>query len=484
MPGVILSIEWVCHGSAVLLVTAEHLYWFRDTLAELVLSREAISSAAVSCQRDANYLALFYKNGRTGKYMAEIFRCREEGGVYKPVFLAARETSSQEIFQITCAEWLENQCLVCGTQDGAVYRMDVSFENSEKERISLRRLGDKCTNSVRCSSWSYDGQKLATGCDDHWIRIWDTKSWKCTQILEGHDDSVKCLAWSPDDRYLVSGSDDRTLRIWDPVSGQSMIGSDHTTPVNCVCWIQNNQIISGSDDCKLIKWTLDGKLSGPLMLGHEKRIYGVAVSPDKKFLISGGNDKQIRVWDVALARELPDSPVDSCHQEPIRALAWSQDNAIFSVSNDKTIIMRRWKGSEEQIWVFPEKHTDFIYSIALSPNGLYAITGSTDTNVGFWDINTRNLLAMGTDHADFVWNISTGIQGSCGHFAASSSSDGTIKIWNVSQIPESSIRPFRSLEVIPCVNLIGCDFYGALMTNDALRQLLYSNGGIVHQEPS
>lgn len=169
--------------------------------------------------------------------------------------------------------------------------------------------------------------------------------------------------------------------------------------------------------------------------------------------------------------------MDSCHREPIRGLAWSRDNVLFSVSNDNRLLARRWENILAPPLVFPEEHTDFIYSVTLSPDGKSVITGSTDTDVGFFDIQTQQLLAKGTEHTGFIWNVSAQAPG--GHLAASAASDGTIRIWDVSGPPEGTvIHSLQCLEIIPCMDLTGCNFSGAQM-DEPLRQLLYSNGGVV-----
>lgn len=475
--GNILSVDWIQDGRALLVAAERQIFYCREDgpPEELLSLSKPLSYATVSRRKDGDYLALFYKKSAQGSYSVEIYRCIEEEGRCRPVFWAARETSSQDIFQISCAAWREAR-LICGTQDGAVCRIDLSFENNDEERITLTRLGDKCPNSIRCSSWSHDGRYLAAGCDDQRIRVWDTETWQCVRILEGHDDSVKCLTWSPKDHRLLSGSDDRTIRVWDLDTGESLVGRGHTGPVNCVYWTRDGLLISGSDDCCLRRWSPDAKPLGEPMRGHKKRVYGVAASPDEQILASGGNDRQLRFWDAASGAPADPIQVDSGHREPIRGLAWSRDDVLFSVSNDDRLLSRRWENILMPPLVFPEAHTDFIYSVTLSPDGKSVITGSTDTDVGFFDIQTRQLLAMGTDHDGFIWNVSA--QAPSGHLAASAASDGTIRIWDVSGLQDgTAIRSLQCLEIIPCTDLIGCDFSAAEM-DEPLRQLLYSNGGV------
>jgi WD40 repeat protein len=43
------------------------------------------------------------------------------------------------------------------------------------------------------------------------ITFWDTKTWKETRTLRGHDDIVRPIAFSPDGKTLTSGSEDKTI---------------------------------------------------------------------------------------------------------------------------------------------------------------------------------------------------------------------------------------------------------------------------------
>ena len=56
------------------------------------------------------------------------------------------------------------------------------------------------------------------------IRVWDTVTWDCLQILEGHTDNINGLAIS--DNWLVSASDDGSLRIYDTESNKQLICLD------------------------------------------------------------------------------------------------------------------------------------------------------------------------------------------------------------------------------------------------------------------
>ena len=70
-------------------------------------------------------------------------------------------------------------------------------------------------NRVYDLAFSRDGTRLATGCSDNTIRIWDIATGQDVCELRGHQAYVHAVAFSPDGTRLASASGDSTVRIWD-----------------------------------------------------------------------------------------------------------------------------------------------------------------------------------------------------------------------------------------------------------------------------
>jgi WD40 repeat protein len=104
--------------------------------------------------------------------------------------------------------------------------------------------------AVNAVAFSPDGKQLASGSDDHTVRVWDTVTGATLQILQGHLDVVHSIAFSPDGKQLVSGSGDTTVRIWDAATGVILhVLTGHAEPVCVVAFSPNGkQLVSGSDD--------------------------------------------------------------------------------------------------------------------------------------------------------------------------------------------------------------------------------------------
>ena len=59
------------------------------------------------------------------------------------------------------------------------------------------------------------------GGDDGMIRIWDLSQGRCLRSYTHHDHikhtrSITCLDWSGEGQIVASGSDDHTVRLWNP----------------------------------------------------------------------------------------------------------------------------------------------------------------------------------------------------------------------------------------------------------------------------
>lgn len=55
------------------------------------------------------------------------------------------------------------------------------------------------------------------------MRIWDTATGTCLQVLEGHQSRVVQVIFSTDGKHMASASSDGTIRLWAPALGAKQI---------------------------------------------------------------------------------------------------------------------------------------------------------------------------------------------------------------------------------------------------------------------
>ncbi len=489
----ITSIKWLSEDSFLAISDETTLYLFdvekilaldeQEVICEgkdfLLNSRtlNKISFVAITTKDSDDYYSVFHE---TGIY---IFRgCLTAQKTYEFSTIATKSTKTQDFNKIICADW-NKDCdrIVCGSRNGNLCEIKVDVSEEHCDRISLYTIGYKNNNAVRCAKWSHNNKFIAAGYDDCRVRIWDLKQKKCIKVLEEHKDSVKCVVWSPNDNFIASGSDDYSINIWN-VSTHELYKkvTYHSGPVNSILWLKSGHIISASDDKSVIKFNAETEERSPGLTKHTKRIYCLASSPDEKYVISVGNDKLLCLWDIEKCEHL--QSLASEHSEPIRSVAWSSDGIVVTASNDCSWILRKIDISNMITQEYTQKnnaHKDFIYSVAISNDNKYAITGSTDYTIGFWDIKNKELICYSEEHDFFVWSVSSNNKINDDSYVATASSDGTVKIWNTAELKNKEIHSEMNFEAIANIDIVGCDFSKAIFETEELKKLIKSNGGLI-----
>jgi F-box and WD-40 domain protein CDC4 len=75
-------------------------------------------------------------------------------------------------------------------------------------------------DKVYCVLFFQNSSTIISGSNDWTLRIWNTETGACQQILTGHTDGIyKIVAI---DKFIVSAAADKTVRIWDSDTGHSL----------------------------------------------------------------------------------------------------------------------------------------------------------------------------------------------------------------------------------------------------------------------
>jgi eukaryotic-like serine/threonine-protein kinase len=326
----------------------------------------------------------------------------------------------------------------------------------------------------------HDALQLATATWDpaHTITVWDANTCKPLRTLNGHRATLLRLAYSPDGKRLASCADDRTAKIWDPDTGeekQSLEG--HTDHVGMVAFSHDGaRLATGSRDGTVKVWEVATGMAVRTLTGHTGSVVGLAFSPDGKHLASGTNS-EAKLWDAQTFAEMrtferpavwlaftPDGrtllsarvdhlkgtphvvyrhDVATGKEHPELPLGTEAGHAVFDLSPDgKALFAMRAIPAAPRITAYdpgtgkplkslaPLGHSGPVYTVALSPNGKWAITGGADKAVRVWDL--RSLpggfhVKVGTqrDHPGKIYSMAYSPDGK---LVAAGGLDGTISL--------------------------------------------------------
>jgi len=115
------------------------------------------------------------------------------------------------------------------------------------------------------------------------------------------------------------------------------------------------------------------------------------------------------------------------HSDWVKSVAISPDGqTLVSGSRDKTI--KVWNLHTGKLSRNFAGHSDTVETVAISPDGHIIVSGSRDKTIKVWNLHTGKLSRNFAGHSDTVETVAISADG---HIIVSGSHDKTIKVWNL-----------------------------------------------------
>ena len=252
----------------------------------------------------------------------------------------------------------ENQPLfVSGGDD-----LKVKLWNYRLRRCIFTLMGH--LDYVRTVEFHKNQPWIVSSSDDQTLRIWNWQSRSCMSVLTGHNHYVMSASFHPRRSLVVSASLDQTLRLWD-LTGLKSQSRQSTFAGNVT------QDIFGGNDV-MVKYILEG---------HERGVNYASFHPTLAIVVSGADDRSIRVWRIEETRAYETEQFRG-HMSNVSCVKYFKD---YIVSNSEDRSIRVWDPKIRTSIHVSRRENDRFWVLAVHPE--------------------RNLIAAGHDSGMIVFKI-------------------------------------------------------------------------------
>ncbi len=247
-----------------------------------------------------------------------------------------------------------------------------------------------------------------------------------------HSAPINDLAYSTDGRFVASAGDTRVI-VWDAQfpSPRAQL-TDHDGEVQAVTFDETDSYIySAGSDNKMLEYEIDTFELYESMEGlHAGAIWDLAVNPVTGDTASASSDRSISIWDMATGEGYA-PPEQQGHTNIIRAVAYSPNGRyLVSGGNDALVVLY---DLEDNVAIPLARHTARVNSVAFNQAGTQIVSADEAGIILVWDTQ-GNLLRRLDGHQGAVTHVQ--FNPANDNEIMSASMDGTVIFWRADSLTD------------------------------------------------
>jgi WD40 repeat protein len=274
-----------------------------------------------------------------------------------------------------------------------------------------------------CKICPPDGRRVAVGCDDAAIRIWDLMNpqgdgsmGEPVQVLLGHKNGFPIfdVDWNRDGRSLLSAGGDGSVRLWDTMA-QGPFGTVTRVKPSSVTMTSTKKSSAATEKAsnaqakeRLEKATkaLEQAKANPDMVVPGLKQEDNPYTSGAALAVYRGHAPNTPVWSVAFA---PCGYYFASAGADATARLWTTDRA-------------------SPVRLFTGHTSKSVNSVVFHPNCNYILTGSEDKTARLWDIQTGRCVRLLTGCG---FGINVVKVSPSGQYAAGADYSGIVHLWDL-----------------------------------------------------
>jgi WD40 repeat protein len=342
---------------------------------------------------------------------------------------------------------------LCSNSSGPFFRTKASPSSSFRTNFTdVSAIWEEAGIGMVCAKLCEpDGRRLAVGCDDSAVRIWDAtkeNNDEPLQVLLGHKNGfpVFDVSWNRDGRALLSCGGDGAVRLWDtmaigpfgevaPVKARRRPSSGSNKKGNSGPPEESDVLVP---DLKHEKAKYMSGAALAVYRGHapSSPVWSVSFSPSGYYFASAAADATARLWTTD--RPVPVRLFTGHTASNVNCVEWHPNcNYIITGSDDKSA--RLWDIQTGRTLRLLIGCQGGVNAVKIDPSGRLAAVADVSGTVHLWDLGTgKRVTEFRTKKLE---NRPTSVAGAplvhalkfsaCGSALATGGDDCCIRVWDV-----------------------------------------------------
>ena len=156
--------------------------------------------------------------------------------------------------------------------------------------------------NITCARLGFENyQFLAGGDDQRNLIIWKITKTKPKLKLEGHSSNCSFIEFDKNAENLYAGTEGGSVYVWDLNTQRSTVLAGHRTSITSMAYEESEKVLAtASGDSNVKIWDLRRSSNEPILTfsQHTAAVRDVAISPDGRWVASGGADGLLKIWEL------------------------------------------------------------------------------------------------------------------------------------------------------------------------------------------